>query len=378
MPLTTLYESRSGILPTLVLPNLYGKWISQLLEDSIPAEQAATCDSCAMCFHENSGSERQAFYFNPAIKCCTYAPELPNFIVGAILADLNDDMAVGRKSVQQRLTAGVGVTPLGVSPSPNFTLLYRNSPAAFGRSQTLSCPHYMAETGCCGIWQYRTPTCFTWFCKHNHGAVGHNFWQELHLLLLAIQQNVALWSMAKLGIDTKTMRALLNQPQRIDAESNISGDILDGKVDESWQRSVWGNWYGREEECYQRCADFAKELDWRDVAVVCGAEVQIRAQIVKATHHKLIAHALPTRLHTGNFQVVNISEDHVRVTTYSPYDPLDIPKQILEALSYFDGRPLAEALDVISRQKDIPLNSQMLHTLLDFGILVGEGSNTKK
>ena len=100
------------------LPYLYGKWIGQLLEASIPEEQAATCDSCAMCIREESEPERDTFYFNPAVKCCTYVPELPNFLVGAILADEDGDMAIGRISVKQRLTAGVGVTPLGLSPSP--------------------------------------------------------------------------------------------------------------------------------------------------------------------------------------------------------------------------------------------------------------------
>ena len=372
MAVNTLNDSPSGVLPTKVVPHLYGKWIGQLLDDSIPLEQAATCDSCAMCAREKSESKRQAFYFNPAIKCCTYIPELPNFLVGAILDNENGDMAFGRNSIEQRLATGVGVTPLGLSPSPSFTLLYRNSPAAFGRSQTLSCPHYMTETGRCGIWQYRAPPCITWFCKHNRGAVGRDFWRELHLLLVAIQQSVAVWCMSKLEMDIEVMRTVLNQPQRIDAEINISGDVLDGNADESWRRSVWGNWYGREEEFYQRCASLLKGLDWRDVETVCGAEVQIRAQIVKAAHHKLIANDSPTRLYTGNFQTVNTTEDHVTVTTYSPYDPLDIPKPVMEALAYFNGRPLTEALDIVNRQKNIPLNSNMLHTLLDFGVLVEE------
>ena len=354
------------------LPYVYGKWVGQLLEDSIPQELAATCDSCAMCFREGDRSGRQDFYFNPAIKCCTYCPELPNFLVGAILSNEDGDKAFGRGSVTRRLTAGVGVTPLGLFPSPSFTLLYRNSPAAFGRSQSLSCPYYETETGRCGIWQYRAPPCATWFCKHNRGAVGRDFWRELNLLLMAVQQSVAVWCMAQLNVDIKTMHTVLHQSQTSDAEFNISSDILDGDADESRLHSVWGNWYGRQQEYYQCCARMTEALDWKHIKDVCGPEVQIRAQIVKALHHKLITSDFPARLSIGNYQVVNTSENHVRVTTYSPYDPLDIPKQAMNALAYFDGRPLTQALTEITDNMNIQLNSKALRALLDFGVLTEE------
>jgi hypothetical protein len=182
--------------------------------------------------------------------------------------------------------------------------------------------------------------------------------------------------MEKLEVDIEAMRAVLNQPQRTDSEFNISSDILDGKADEDSLRSVWGNWYGRQQAFYQRCTHLSEGLAWCDVEEIGGAEVQVRAQIVKAAHHKLITNYAPTHLSTGSYQVVNILEDYVRVTSYSPYDPLDIPKQVMEALPYFNGRPLNEALDIITRQKNIPLNSVILQTLLDFGVLVKENEGS--
>jgi hypothetical protein len=356
----------------IALPYVYGKWVGQLLEDSIPQELAATCDSCAMCFHEEDKPVRQGFYFNPAIKCCTYCPELPNFLVGAILSNEAGDNASGRVSVTRRLTAGVGVTPLGVFPSPSFTLLYRNSPAAFGRSQSLSCPYYETQTGRCGIWQYRAPPCATWFCKHNRGAVGRNFWRELNLLLMDIQQSVAVWCMARLDVDIEAMHTVLNEFQTSDTEFNISSDILDGAAEESRQRSVWGSWYGRQQEYYQRCARLVESLEWQNIQEVCGPEVQVRAQIVKVLHRKLTSSDFPTRLRVGGYQVVDTSEDYVRVTTYSPYDPLDIPKSAMDALAYFDGRPLTEAVTEITAELNMPINSKALCALLDFGVLEEE------
>ena len=37
--------------------------------------------------------------FEPSTKCCTFLPELPNFLVGAMLADTDPAAAEGRASV---------------------------------------------------------------------------------------------------------------------------------------------------------------------------------------------------------------------------------------------------------------------------------------
>ena len=356
----------------IVLPYIYGKWVGQLLETPIPEEQAAVCDSCAMCHSGESAPNRQTVYFDPAVKCCTYTPELPNFLVGAILFNTDNAMVFGRNTIKHRLSKGVGVTPLGIFPSPSFTLLYRNSPAAFGRSQALSCPHFETESGRCGIWQYRPPPCITWFCKHNRGTVGRDFWRELNLLLTSAHHNLAFWCMNQLGIDTEAMRTVINQPQRIDAESDISADMLDGNADESWLRSVWGNWYGRQDEFYQRCARLTEDLDWSNVEALGGAEVQVRAKIVKAAHRMLTDSTVPTRVRLGSYQIVSTGEDYIRVTTYSPYDPLDIPKNLFDVMVYFHGRPLTDALNIITRKLNVPLNSKVTQTLLDFGVLIEE------
>lgn len=117
-------------------------------------------------------------FFDPQVKCCTYLPELPNFLVGRILADEDPALAVGRATVEKRLQAGVAVTPLGLDRTPFYDLLYQHADTAFGRSHTLRCPHYIEEGGLCGIWQHRNSVCATWFCKHVRGAMGFRFWKE--------------------------------------------------------------------------------------------------------------------------------------------------------------------------------------------------------
>src|SRR5258706_6959334 len=100
------------VLPTSPLPPLYAAWIDQLLGGSIPQETDATCDDCAMLPDVGQTPEASGVFFNPETKCCSYVPQLPNYLVGRILNDNDPAFARGRASVETRLNAGVAVSPL--------------------------------------------------------------------------------------------------------------------------------------------------------------------------------------------------------------------------------------------------------------------------
>ena len=176
------------------LPPLYAKWVEELLGGAIPREERASCNNCAMQPGPKPAymASKQRF-FDPVIKCCTYLPTLYNFLVGRILADTAPDAAQGRATVERRIADGVGVTPLGRMQTPAFGVLYKQSRMSFGKSQTLKCPHYISESGHCGVWRHRESTCATWFCKHVRGGVAYDFWRDdgLHGLLQAVEIDLA-------------------------------------------------------------------------------------------------------------------------------------------------------------------------------------------
>src|SRR5262245_14489349 len=96
------------------LPPLYSAWMDQLLLGPIPEETEATCDNCLMCPSQGEPQTPSRIRFNPRIKCCTYLPNLPNFLVGRILTSENPSEAKGRTTVEVRLAQGTAVTPLGI------------------------------------------------------------------------------------------------------------------------------------------------------------------------------------------------------------------------------------------------------------------------
>jgi hypothetical protein len=220
-----------------MLSSLYTAWIDQILAVPIPAETKATCDNCAMLPRPNASAA--GFFFHPVTRCCTFHPVLANYRAGLILSDDDPGLAAGLRTVEERLRARVAVTPLGMDPSARFLLLYNNGLGAFGRAPELGCPHQIE--GQCGIWRHRPATCVTWFCKHDRGATGFEFWKALAELLREVDGQLSLWCALEMGMEARLLARLL-EPRPLDATD------LGAAIPEDAYRTVWGRWAGREAE----------------------------------------------------------------------------------------------------------------------------------
>ena len=68
--------------------------------------------------------------------------------------------------------------------------------------------------------------------------------------------------------------------------------------------------------------------------------------------------------------MVHIRKGTTRISTYSDYNPLDVPSVVMELLSYFDGRPTADALSAIADERGFRLEPDLIRKMIDFGLLV--------
>lgn len=355
------------------LPPLYAKWFGDLLNGEIPSEARATCHDCAMC---ESGGEQKGpggNLFNPQTKCCTYLPRLHNYLVGMILMDEDPAMARGRITVEARLQAGLAVTPLGLEqPSKHKVLYSQIDPRAFGRAQSLLCPHYISEQGgLCSVWKYRESICSTWFCKYERGAVGREFWEAAKRLLLSVEDDLSRWCAFKLELN-ETAMALLLAPRMVNGQRPpLTLEDLDDQVDPVKQRRAWGNWYGREREFYRACADLVAPLDWSDVLAICGPEAQARARLTQRAYRRMSADDIPNRLRVGAFTIIEANHDSYSL--YAPgigIDTFKVSARVMRLLPYFDGRPTTESVAQIVAKEGLRFTDELLRRLVDFRILV--------
>jgi hypothetical protein len=344
--------------------------MDDLLGQPIPRESRATCEDCAMCA-PSGGAEAATLYFNPRIKCCTYVPRLPNYLVGSVLADGDAASSAGRATVEQRIDAGVGVTPLGLERSKVYELLYDNGMPAFGRAESMRCPHYVEEAGGrCGIWRHRNAVCATWFCKYERGSVGVAFWDRLRDLLMVVEADLAAWCVLESNLDETAIGASFPDARRPDASDRMGADDLDGRADPDLARKLWGNWLGREREFYRECARRIRSLSWEDVLRIAGPVVAARARIARRAFGALLHDDPPERLTAGPIQIISQGKAGARVVTYSSYDPLDLTPAVLEILPYFDGRSTIQACAQIQQDLGVQVSADLVRKLSDFEVLV--------
>jgi len=312
--------------------------------------------------------------FNAETKCCTYIPALANFLVGRILEDDEPALAPGRASVEVRIDGRQGVTPMGIDRPAVHAVLYNiGAGQVFGRARTLRCPHYREDLGgACGIWRHRNGVCSTWFCKHSRGSTGQSFWHSLEQMLAIVEREVARWCLLQLDLEPDALARLL--PRGTDRASSgkppLDGPTLDGRVDEAAYRGWWGRWLGREREFYRQCAHLVGPLRWADVARIGGASVEALARVVAHAHHRVGSKTIPERLVVGQLQMNPAGRERVLVTTYNPYDPLELPRLLIDVLSYFDGSATREALARIRQERNINVQPSLVRRLVDFGVLV--------
>lgn len=354
------------------LPPLYAGWMVALLGGEIPTEREATCDDCAMCAGPDSAPAQSLTFFSPDTKCCTYQPSLPNFLVGRIVSDTSPEAAAGRETVEARMAARVGVTPLGVRCPPTYSLLYHyGATRGFGHSRSMRCPHYLEEGGRCGVWRHRSAVCATWFCKHVRGAVGRHFWNLLYRLLTAIENDLAWWCVLELGMgrNLEPLLAPSEQPSGIE----LSAADLDQTADVEAYRLVWADWSGREAAFYTECGRLVDALTWDEVSSIVGPETRALATLAKRAYQDLLDTTLPARLKVGPFRVLSSDRSTTQIASYSGNDPLAVPTEVVPCFSLFDGRPKREVVREIESKHHLRFTDGFLRKLTDFNVLVSGG-----
>ena len=326
-----------------------------------------------MCPPAAPDAPRMEDFYSPVTKCCTYQPELANFLVGGVLADESLDALdalEGRASIEQRIERRVEVTPLGLGRSRVYWLLYMNGLEAFGQATSMECPHHLAD-GRCGVWRHRESTCATWFCKHERGQTGKHFWRRLHALLAAAEGVLSRHCVLEIGLSPAALE-LLFPPETGGREPGLGKEQLDGQVDAARYRALWGNWFGREREFFRRSAEIVAALSFADILALGGPELELRARLTRAAHEVLVTRDVPERVRPRRLQVLQMSADSVRVSTYSNIDPLSLPNKLFHALHCFDGRPTAEALREIEAAHHLRVAPGVVRKLVDFGLLEEE------
>lgn len=352
-------------LRTLVPPVLR-PLVPELFDVPRPIEPKATCDSCAMCPKAGEQHIATRAFFQPDLKCCTYYPHLPNFLVGAILEDRGEVLAEGKRRVQEKIRERYGVTPYFLSPPRRYSVLHAAARTrAYGRSKVLLCPYFAEGERSCTIWRHRTGVCATFFCKHERGGAGRRFWLALEKWLTYAERALAEWAAKRVDADVVEPSVAQGSMTLDDLEERPPGD----KDYASW----WKGWVGREEKFYRACFAEVSRLDRAEAAKILArdAEEKTLSNEVRARHETLTRPTLAKRLVVGKNVKVQKVDGGVAVSGYSPLDVQLFEEGLYDVIAQMRAdEPVDAFLARMQKEHEIELAPELLLYLQLFEILV--------
>jgi hypothetical protein len=347
-----------------VAPSLYRAYLPAFFDHEAPREEKATCGACVMLPPKDEARPLGITYFLPETKCCTFHPTLPNYLVGAALADARPEMEEGKRRLRGRIASRVAVSPRWLAAPRKFDLLLKGSwTNTMGRSLMMRCPLYSPDHGGCTIWPHWEGVCATFFCKYMAAADGEAFWRSIRMYLSYVQRALSL----------AAARAFLPGHDEPAPFGKLTlEDLEDRPPTEESYGALWQDWASREEELYLACHAWVKALDREDFErVVGGPEHDERLAAVLHTHDLMVNPRLPETLVKNPKLDERPREDGVLVTGYSHYEPLLLTKDLYAVTRVFDGtRRVAEVRAQLKRDEDLEVPEEILLGLYRYRVLV--------
>ncbi len=346
------------------LPILYQRWLASILPGGMPRERIATCLDCAMCARTREEHQTMLGAYNPDTKCCTYFPNVPNYLVGRAIDVDTPGARVMLGFVESGTTSEANVTMCGVAATGKRSALYdlAGQGGGFGRDPDLLCPYAIArdtqEGPLCGIWAHRNSVCSTYFCKHVNGGSGRHLWTAIRNLFRHIEASLSWWAIAQLIPEMGTL--MLRPPGQ-----------QEERVDSVLSPTAWTRWPGTRADFYRACSEKVEALSWEEVVAVVGFKAALYVEEVHANYDHVYGETFPDPLRPTTY--TTIQAGHERTTIQGGgsggNEHVEVPSILLRLLPYFDGRSTQEVLSDIKAREQVGLDVALVRKLYDFGIL---------
>ena len=351
-------------MPSLrdMLPDLYRAFLPAFFDHEAPREEKATCASCAMCAPAGTPAEAATAYFRPDLKCCTYHPRLPNYLVGALLCDDSPELAEGRRRVERLIATRIGVTPRWLAPPRKTRVLYFAARRrGFGRSLLLRCPYYEEQGGLCTIWRWRETDCSTFFCKYSAGAEGQTFWRGLNGYLHDVQRVLTAEAVAAVAPH-------LGEPDVQPGEMTL--DDLEDRPPHDYA-TFWRDWEGRELDLYRACYRHVLALDGARFEALIAGDAADGLAVVRDAAARIDTPTLPHHLVLGPDLTAQPRDGGLLVSTYCDYDPLMLSPALYEILQRFTADvSVAQVRAHLVEEEGVELPDSLLLMLHQMRVLV--------
>jgi hypothetical protein len=274
-------------------------------------------------------------------------------------------MAYGRETLQQRIDAGIGVIPLGLAWPAAFETRYdEDLQRDFGRRRDMLCPHYIdRDGGLCGIWKHRNGVCSTWFCRYEHGEKGQLYWEAMYRMLELAEEMLAWHCVRTLDIGDQAFEVL---EQTDEPRGNLDGSV---PITDAMRQAVWGRWYRRELEFYEKSAELVNQMSWADVLAVGGRRLASKVEEIEEAHEDMLNRRLPPFVEGGSTAVLHEEDGQVWVRSYRSYDSVPISRAAFDVIEDLNVIMMDDLRERLEPHLDAQLQDDTLRYWVELGLL---------
>lgn len=250
-------EAPSGDTRTVILKTQLPAFYSKIIPEEIllwdPQETKATCEFCAMA----PDKKKRGLTYRADLKCCTFHPFLPNFLVGAILSEENESEAPARAVIRSKIQRREYSLPIGLTAPLRYQFAFhQRSKSDFGNREDWLCPYYQKTTDRCGVWRHRGSVCTSFFCKSDYGKKGLGFWKHFGDYLSFIEMCVLEECLAYLDFSPRQVSDLL---QYLNRREGTTQEARSWVIPQAQARRLWNGYFDEQEVFFQKCWKLVNE-----------------------------------------------------------------------------------------------------------------------
>jgi len=239
-----------------LISSVYHKLLNPKVLSLPIIESKATCGACI-----------QVPRYENHLKCCTFHPFLPNYLVGKILLEEQESPSFISNVMKHKISNRVYALPIGITAPISYQVDFNKyKDKKFGKNPDWLCPYYNLQNQNCGIWENKGSVCTSFYCESSKGKKGKVFWEKSLNYLSYIEMAFAEEALVNLDFSPRQVSEQLDFLNRKKAtREELKQDYLDAKLDQK----LW-NHYTDKQAFYIKCYEIVKKMERPAVQELMG------------------------------------------------------------------------------------------------------------
>lgn len=267
------------------IPDLYHTLFPSGILEMDPVETIATCETCAMAPPRREVKE-ETIWYQDNLKCCTYHPFLPNYLLGALFSDSKTPEYV-LAELRRKITVREFALPIGMTAPSAYQIPFtQRTEFEFGQREDWLCPYFNKASNNCGIWRYRDAVCTGFICQSSYGKKGENFWTMLEEYLAYVELALLEESLIRMDFSPREISVSLPLISKFEGEDE---EVQSMRLTEDEALSYWKkDYYKDQESFYKKTYEIVCALTPHEFKEAMGEQGMILEKELFASYKKML------------------------------------------------------------------------------------------